>query len=113
MTDPEDLLAEEPTGGFSQVKGKMKNLRNILDSNIKALDAASEVVGRNLKLVRVVGLAMLDLSSSIRADATAESVASELQTRIRQEASLYLREAHNLQPIAVAGLTAASSKASG
>jgi len=112
VTDPDDPLAEEPTGGFSGVKTKMRRLRETLDSNIKALDDATEVVERNLKLVRVVGLAMLDLSSSIPANATAESVAAELQARIRQEASLYLREAHNLQPIAVAGLTAAGKKTS-
>lgn len=113
VTDPEDPLAEEATGGFSGVKEKMKKLREMLHSNIKALDDTSEVVGRNLKLVRVVGLAMLDLSSSIPSNSTAASVAEELQTRIRQQAPLLLGEAHNLQAIAVAGLMATSSKTSG
>ena len=113
VTDPEDPLAEEPTGGFSGVKTKMRELRQVLDSNIKALDDASEVVGRNLKLVRVVGLAMLDLAGSIPSNATAASVAEELQTRIRQQAPLLLGEAHNLQAIAIAGLTATSSKTDG
>jgi hypothetical protein len=56
---------------------------------------------------------MLDLSSSIPSNATAASVAEQLQTRIRQQAPLLLGEAHNLQAIAVAGMMATSSKTSG
>lgn len=107
--DPDDPLAVDAPGGFAGVRTKMKALRGVLEGNISALNSTAEVVGKNLELVRVVGFAMLDLSSSITGSATAASVAEELQSRIRQGAPLLLGQAHNLQAIAVAGLTATKS----
>jgi len=89
----------------------MKKLRQTLQSNVKALNQTTDVIGRNIELVRAVGLAMLDLSSSIAGDATAASIAEELQGRIRTSAPLLLSQAHNLEAISVAGLLAVRGKA--
>jgi len=106
LPDPEDPLAEEPARSFTGVRSKIKKLRKSLEGNVKALEDTADVVSKNLNLVRVVGLAMLDLSGTVRSDASAADVAEELQARIRQGAPLLLGQAHNLQAIAVAGLNA-------
>jgi len=111
--DPDEEGAERPSGGFSETRKKMKALRRVLEGNVKAINDTADVVGRNIGLVRVVGLAMLELSGTIRADATAADVADELQSKIRQGAPLLLAESHNLQGIAVAGLTVSRQKNSG
>lgn len=108
--DPEDPLAEDPVGSFVSVREKLKDLRESLRSNVRSLDDTAEVVSKNIDLVRVVGLAMLDLSSSLSTKDTAVTVAEELQARIRQGAPLLVEQAHNLQAIAVAGLTAMGSQ---
>jgi hypothetical protein len=102
--DPDEEGAERPSGGFAETRKKMRALREVLKGNIKAIDETADVIGRNIGLVRVVGLAMLELSGSIRSDATAADVADELQSKIRQGAPLLLAQANNLQAIAVAGL---------
>lgn len=106
IVDVDDPMAEEAGGGFNGVRSKVAKLRSLLEGNIKGLDETAEVVGKNLELVRVVGLAMLDLSASLPGSATAATVAEDLQTRIRQGAPLVLGQAHNLQSIVVAGLSA-------
>jgi hypothetical protein len=105
IVDLDDPMAEEAGGGFTGVRSKVAKLRSLLEGNIKGLDETAEVVGKNLELVRVVGLAMLDLSASLPGSATAATVAEDLQTRIRQGAPLLLGQAHNLQSIVVAGLS--------
>lgn len=112
IVDLDDPMAEETGAGFNGVRSKVGKLRSLLEENIKGLDETAEVVGKNLELVRVVGLAMLDLSGSLPNDATAATVAEELQTRIRRGAPLLLGQAHNLQPIVVAGLAAISASSS-
>ncbi len=111
IVDLDDPLAVDDVSGFGGVRSKMRALRRVLEGNVSALDKTASVVGKNLELVRVVGLAMLDLSSSITGSSTAASVAEELQSKIRQGAPLLLSQSHNLQAIAVAGLTAIRSQA--
>lgn len=108
IVDLDDPLAEEAGGGFVAIRNKVTKLRNVLEGNIKALDQTADVIGKNLNLVRVVGLAMLDLSDSLPSDATAASAAEQLQVKIRQGAPLLLGQAHNLKSIVVAGMAATS-----
>ncbi len=112
IRDPDEVVGDDDgSGGFSAVRSGMKKLRQTLQSNVKALNQTTDVIGRNIELVRAVGLAMLDLSSSIAGDATAASIAEELQGRIRTSAPLLLSQAHNLEAISVAGLLAVRGKA--
>lgn len=111
VRDPDAVPGDDDgSGSFASVRSGIKKLRETLRSNVKALNQTTDVIGDNIELVRAVGLAMLDLSSSIAGNATAASIAETLQSKIRTSAPLLLRQAHNLEPISVAGLTLVRSR---
>ncbi len=112
VRDPDAVPGDDDgSGSFASVRSGIKKLRETLRSNVKALNQTTDVIGDNIELVRAVGLAMLDLSSSIAGNATAASIAEALQSKIRASAPRLLSQAHNLEPISVAGLTLVRSRA--
>jgi hypothetical protein len=108
--DSERSIATRP--GAYDMLNDLKALKSQLKKNLSAIDEARGVLEDNIKLVRVTGLAMLDLSSQIKSDATAAQVAQLLQEKIRSDAGAALSQAENLDPIMVAVLTLASSSSS-
>ena len=76
-----------------------------IEKNIKAIDYALEVVGKNIELVRGTGFAFLDAASEIKSSDEAEEVVALLQQKIRKNAPAALAQAENLNAIVVATLT--------
>lgn len=83
----------------------LKALRTQIDKNLKGIDRAVDVLGKNIQLVRATGLALLELSDQIKGDENAEQIASKLSLMIRSSAGNALSQAANLEPITVAALT--------
>jgi hypothetical protein len=102
----------EPIDGlgaaFKPVRDTLSELREKLQSNIKALNQASDVVAKNIDVVRAAGLAMLDLSSSIKGNEDPETIARIIQEKIRKGAPGALAEASNINSIMVAGFSLTS-----
>lgn len=100
---------------FSTVLKDLKSLKSGIDVNVKYLEKTTELIGKNMTLVRAAGLAFLDESDQIKGTEKADAVVSDLQNKIRQNAQTALSQAGNLQSIVVAGVTlvaASSSKGS-
>lgn len=86
------------------IANDLKALHEQIQKNVKALDKAIETLQANVDLARGTGLAMLDLSSTIKSDAQAEDVARQLALAVRQNARRALAQAENLNSIAAAAL---------
>ncbi len=82
----------------------LKALREEMHKNMKGIDYAVEVIGKNIDLVRASGFAFLNLSSSISSSDDAEKVAALLRDEIRKNARGALAQAENLENIVVASL---------
>lgn len=90
----------------SSVINHLEAIRDRIDENQETLNDAKDVLGSNLDLVRASGLAFLDMSNQISGAAEAGDVATELASRIRQDAKSAVSQASNLELIIVAALTA-------
>lgn len=112
--DPEDPVQnDDGSGAFASSKAAVKEIKDKVLANIEALRSATEIVEKNLTLVRATGFAFLDVAKKVGQSDTAEDVAYQLQGQIRTNAGTSLSEAHNLKAILSAGLrnlAAASSK---
>lgn len=82
----------------------LKALKSQLTDNLEAVDYATDVISKNIDLVRAAGFAFLDLSSTISSDDEADQVAARLREEIRKNAPAALAQAENLQNLAVAAL---------
>jgi hypothetical protein len=109
IVDPDDPT-DDRSGFFGKVKGELQAIRIQLQTNIKALKDTSKLIGDNITLVRAAGLAFLDVSNEMTGRESAEAIAEQLRDRIRSSARSQLNQAHNLEPIMVAGLAALSEK---
>jgi flagellin-like hook-associated protein FlgL len=87
----------------------LKALRKQMQDNSKAIDYATDIIGKNIDLVRAAGFAFLDLSSSVTSEDQADQVASKLRDEIRKNARGALAQAENLQNIVVAALALTDS----
>jgi hypothetical protein len=84
----------------------LKSLKTQIEKNLGALDEAQKVIGANIELIREAGRAMLDLSSQLKTEKDADTLAEELKERIRAiGGSAVQAQAGNLQSIIVAALT--------
>lgn len=88
----------------------LEALQGQLKKNVKALDNAMEVVGKNVELVRAAGFAFLDLSQQVSDTRDADKIAEDLRDRIRKNARSAMSQAENLEAITVAALAFDSSK---
>jgi hypothetical protein len=82
----------------------LKAMKEQLTDNIEGVNNASDIILKNIDLVRAAGFAFLDLSSSVSSEDDADKVAALLRDRIRRDAPAALAQAENLQSIAVAAL---------
>lgn len=97
--------AVDAAKSFKQVRSRLADIRKSLEGNIKALDKAVEVVGKNLALVRAAGFAMLDLSSEIKGNEDPEDIARRIQDRVRRGAPGAMDQANNLNSVMIAGFS--------
>jgi len=88
-----------------QILADLKGLRSQIETNKRALDEATVIVGENVKLIRAAGFAFLEAADSVTSADKADQVALLLQAQIRQNAGAALSQAENLEPITVAALT--------
>jgi hypothetical protein len=103
--DPEDPLQDDDgSGAFASIKVTVKSIKEKVTKNIEALTSASELVEKNLKLVRATGFAFLNASQQDDQGLDVESIAARVRGEIRSGARDVLSEAHNLQSILAAGL---------
>jgi hypothetical protein len=86
----------------------LKELKNQIAKNQKAIDNAIEVVAQNADLVRAAGFSFLKLSNSVTSE-TAEEVAKKIQRDIRRDAPAALNQLENLEAMTVAALTLEST----
>jgi hypothetical protein len=110
ITDPSSALFADTTNLRTRpeayrVLEDLKVLKEQIKTNTHALDDALDTVGKNLDFVRETGLAMLDLSNTIKTSDDAAFVAQQLKDKIARNASAALSQAANLNPIIVASLT--------
>jgi len=110
ITDPNSDLFADTTNirtrpNAYRVLTDLKALKAQIKKNLHALDDAVDVLGKNMDLVREAGLAMLELSDTIKTSDDANDVAQKLRLKITQNASAALSQADNLNPIIVAALT--------
>lgn len=107
IVDPDDP-SDDRSGFFGKVRKELQSIRIQLETNIKALKDTTKLVGDNITLVRAAGLAFLNVSNDMTGRESAEMIAEQLRDRIRGSARSVLGQAHNLEPIMVAGLAALS-----
>ena len=105
--DPEDpLQVDDGSGAFASIKTTVKAIKEKVSKNIEALSTASDLVEKNLKLVRATGFAFLNASKQDEDGVDAETIAARVRGEIRSGARDVLSEAHNLKSILAAGLLA-------
>lgn len=107
IVDPDDP-SDDRSGFFGKVKTKLQAIRQQLETNITALKDTAKLIGENITLSRAAGFAFLEVSNEMTGRESAEAIAEQLRQRIRSTARPQLRQAHNLEPILVAGLAALS-----
>jgi hypothetical protein len=95
----------DTSSAFKAVRDQLREIRKTVKGNVDALNKITDIVGQNMKLARAAGLALLDLSKSVKGNEEAESVADELQRRIRSGAAGAVSQASNLNALLVAGVT--------
>lgn len=103
IVDPDDM-SDDRSGYFGKVKEKLKGIRLQLEANVKALKDTTKLIGDNMTLVRAAGFAFLDVSNEMTGSESPEMIADQLRSKIRGSARSVLSQAHNLDPIIVAGL---------
>jgi hypothetical protein len=109
IVDP-DEPTDDRSGFFGKVKAKIKNIRIQLETNIKALKDTTTLIGDNITLARSAGLAFLDVSNEMTGAEGAEAITELLRQKIRSSARSVLDQAHNLEPILVAGMASLKAK---
>ncbi len=97
------LNLKSPADAY-RVIDALSTLKDQLETNLKAMDNATNVVSLNIDLVRATGFALLDLSEQITSSDDAESIARKLKNEIRSNAPQALSQAENLHPLAVAAM---------
>ncbi|MEY4667363.1 MAG: hypothetical protein RL518_62 [Pseudomonadota bacterium] len=111
--DPEDPPQnDDGSGAFNKIRVAVKEIREKVEKNIKALDEAAGLVQRNIELVRATGFALLDASKNVSGSKSVDMLALEIRGAIRSSAGENLSEAHNLNSILAAGLLAVSKPSS-
>jgi methyl-accepting chemotaxis protein len=100
----EDLPGDDRSGFFGGIRGKLRELRNQLEFNVKALDETTQLLGESMTLVRAAGFAFLDVSNEMTGLESSEEIASRLRERIRGTARAGLGQVHNLERIMIAGM---------
>ena len=82
----------------------LKAMKAQLSDNLDGVNYATDIILKNIDLVRAAGFAFLDLSSTVSSEDDADKVAALLRDNIRKNAPAALAQAENLQNIAVAAL---------
>jgi hypothetical protein len=103
--EPEDVAAN-----FSGIRDSLKRIRSTLKDNLSALDKTTEVLKQNLEISRAAGLAFLDVSNNVKGNESPEDLADAIRRQIQSAAPRALSQAHNLESIMVAGLTASQKQ---
>lgn len=94
---------------FRGVRDTLRGLGNKIRKNVEALDKTTEVLKKNLDLVRATGFAFLEAANTVTGNEDPEKLAEQIRQKIQSAAPNTLSEAHNLQGVMVAGFTAAQA----
>jgi flagellin-like hook-associated protein FlgL len=108
-SDDPRAVDEGTSNLFTNVRDKLRGLGNTIRKNVEALDKTTEVLKKNLDLVRATGFAFLDAAGTVTGKEDPEKVAEQIREKVRAAAPKSLGEAHNLQGIMVAGLAASQA----
>jgi methyl-accepting chemotaxis protein len=109
--DPEDPPQnDDGSVAFQKIKAAVREIRTKVQNNIDALNEASELVQKNIALVRATGFALLDASKTVDGSQNPDTIALTLRGAIRSQAAGSLEEVHNLNAILAAGLLAVDEK---
>lgn len=109
IIDPDDPT-DDRSGFFGKVRSKIQDIRLQLETNLKALKDTTTLIGDNITLARAAGFAFLDVSNEMTGAESAEAITEQLRERIRTSARSVLGQAHNLEPILVAGMSSLTKK---
>ncbi len=102
--DPEEPPQDDDGSvAFASTRASVKAMKEQVESNLKSLATARDVVEKNLKLVRATGFAFLNASKEVGDSDTVDDVALRVQGLIRSGARDVLSEAYNLQAMMSAG----------
>ena len=96
---------DQYAGTFRRIRDELRGARAKLEQNVKAFDQTLDVLGKNLQLTRAAGLAMLEMSQTVRGNKSPEEIADRLRQRIGMSVPAALSQSSNLSAIMVAGLT--------
>jgi hypothetical protein len=96
---------EQYAGTFRRIRDELRGARAKLEQNVRALDQTLDVLGKNVELTRATGLAMLEMSQSVRGNESPEEIAERLRRQISTSVPAALSQSNNLSAIMVAGLT--------
>lgn len=110
IIDPDDPT-DDRSGFFGKVRSKIKDIRIQLETNLKALKDTTSLIGDNITLARAAGFAFLDVSNEMTGAESVEAVTEQLREKIRAGARSVLGQAHNLEPILVAGMASLAKSA--
>jgi hypothetical protein len=102
IVDPDDP-SDDRSGFFGKVKTTLKDIRLQLETNLKALKDTTTLIGDNITLARAAGFAFLEVSNEMTGAESAETITEQLRQKIRSSARSAISQAHNLEPILVAG----------
>jgi hypothetical protein len=112
--DPEEPdQGDDGSGSFNSIKVAIKGLKKKVMDNLDALKTASDLVGKNMELVRATGFAFLNASNTTTSSDDPDVIASQLRNAIRSTARGSISEVHNLQAILSAGLLSIKDAGSG
>ena len=112
--DPEEPeQGDDGSGSFSSIKTAIKDIKQKVTDDIAALKSASELVGKNMELVRAAGFAFLNASRSSNGTQDPDVIVGQLRNTIRSTARGSLSEVHNLEAILSAGLLSIKGSAGG
>ena len=104
----EDEPSDDRSGFFSRARSKLRDVKSLLETNIKAIERTRDFVKVNLDLVRATGLALLDVSNSMTGRESAEELAAQVRSAIRASAPGALSQAGHLNGVLVASLAQSS-----
>lgn len=83
-------------------------LKTQISDNLDALTYATEIIGKNIDLVRATGLALLEITDKLTGEEEADEVARKVRDEVRKNAGAAISQAENLENILLAALTISS-----
>jgi hypothetical protein len=108
--EDDEATQEDVSANFSRIRDSLRGIRATLRENLTSLEETTDVLRQNLEITRAAGFAFLETSRSVKGTESPEEIAERIRKQIQAAAPTALSQAQNLEPIMVAGLTAAEKQ---